>query len=172
MTEPVNLYNIYIGDFSSPASQEMMKIIDDAAANMGGSPWFHIKTAYYQINADHSIHYESDQASFISRTQLLQTARGIVMNDSFVAQSLLNLFNSGKLKVDEDAVYNIIFRGDFQYSGWLQTWCGYHHAFYLNDGRIIKYTVVGDSSTAPNGGECQEIVGNMNGPYFTVCACY
>ena len=148
-----------MGDFSSSASQEMMNLMDYAAANLGGSPWFQIKTAYYQINPNLSRTYESGNASFISRVQLLPTARGLSINDSFIIQSLMDLFNAQKIAVDETAVYNFIFRGDFQLSGWLSTWCGYHHAFYLSDGRIVKYTVIGDSSTAADGGACQAIVG-------------
>jgi hypothetical protein len=56
--------------------------------------------------------------------------------------------NAGALPVDENGIYNVIFRGEFTYSGWLSQWCGFHSVFATTDGHLLKYTVQGDPSTA------------------------
>ena len=51
-------------------------------------------------------------------------------------------------------VYTIMFRGDFSVTmggkKWLRDWCSYHGSFFAYPlGRLVKYAVVGDPSTAP-----------------------
>lgn len=159
MTGAVNLYNIYFGNFSSPSSNTTKYLMDYLAANIGGTDWFNIKTAYYQINSDGTQTFESNQAKFIKRVEVQKTVQNGTLSDTDVITTIISLFNSRALPVDENGIYNVIFRGDYHYPGFLTQWCGYHYAFYLSTGQLIKFLAVGDSSTAPNGqgASCQAI---------------
>lgn len=157
MTGTINLYNVYVGDFSSEDSQQTIALMDYIAANIGGSSWNNMMTTYYQINSDGSRTYMSNAAQFIMSVNILPTAQGIAFSEIEVIMALIGLFNDQTLPIDTDGVYCIILRGDISYDGWLSVWCGYHTAFYLNDGRIIKFAFVGDPSTAPDGAACEAI---------------
>ena len=162
MTAPVNLYNIYLGNFSDPISEEMKDLMDYVAENIGGTDWFKIKTAYYQINANGTKTYESDQANFIKRVEVQTDVQNGTLTDTAVIDLLISLFNSKELPVDANGIYNVIFRGDYNYNGWLLQWCGYHYGFYLSNGVAIKFTAVGDTGTlsdtaAPLAYKCQAI---------------
>ena len=59
-----------------------------------------------------------------------------------------------------------MFRGDFRVSVrgklWLRDWCSYHGTFFAYPlGRLVKYAVVGDPSTAPgqSGSVCTPVSG-------------
>ena len=54
---------------------------------------------------------------------------------------------------DPNGVYMVMFPGylnvSFQGKYWLRDWCSFHGAFVLGSGDTIKYSVVGDPSSAP-----------------------
>lgn len=161
MTGNVNLYNVFVGDFASGDSPETMAVIDALAANIGGSSWLNMMTSYYQVNGDNSRTYMSNSATHVASINIHVGEQGTNMNEPQLITELISLFNAGTLPVDTNGVYAVILRGDFTYDGWLSYWCGYHTAFYLNDGRIIKFLLVGDPSTAPNGnGAVCEAIGD------------
>ena len=72
----------------------------------------------------------------------------------------------GKVYNQNIDVYTIMFRGDFSVNVrgkvWLRDWCSYHGAFFAYPlGRLVKYAVVGDPSTAPgqSGSVCTPVSG-------------
>ena len=155
----MNLYNVYVGDFSSGDSPETVRVMDALAANIGGSSWLNMMTSYYQVNGDGSRTYMSNSATFVKSVNIHAGEQGGTMEEIQLITELIGLFNAGTLPVDTNGVYAVILRGDFSYNGWLSYWCGYHTAFYLNDGSIIKFFLVGDPSTAldGNGAVCEAI---------------
>jgi len=166
MTGPIRLYNIYLGDFRSNQSIETMNLMDYFAAHIGGSSWYNSTTLYYQMSPNGVKTYASSSVTFVKRVNALPTSKGLYFNETKVINLIIQLINSNLLPLDTNGIYSVIMRGDFVFEGWLNTWCGYHTAFYLRDGRIIKFVVIGDPSTAPgnNGYPCEALeVGTANG---------
>jgi len=159
MTGTVNAYNIYYGDISSSTKD----LVNYFAANLGNSSWYSTVTPYYQI--------VNGVKTFLSKSLVLKksvdvAATKTVLSGTDVINIILNLFNTEKVPVDSNGVYSLFFRGDitafFEFTTpsqyWLVDFCGYHGAFYLGDGRIIKFMVMGDPSYAGIAGEvCEEI---------------
>jgi hypothetical protein len=159
MTGTVNAYNIYYGDISSSTKD----LVNYFAANLGNSSWYSTVTPYYQI--------VNGVKTFLSKSLVLKksvdvAATKTVLSGTDVIYIILNLFETGKVPVDSNGVYSLFFRGDitafFEFTTpskyWLVDFCGYHGAFYLGDGRIIKFMVMGDPSYAGIAGEvCEEI---------------
>jgi len=155
MKGPINLYNIYYGDYHGQMTPTGTRtLIDYLAANIGNSSWYDTVTNYYQVNSDGSRTYASHKVNFSeSSVNISPAARGstVVLDDDMIVTSLINLFNSLKLPVDTSGIYAVMFRGDFTYSGWLSEWCGFHQNFALSDGRLMKYFVLGDLNYVPSG---------------------
>ena len=79
---------------------------------------------------------------------------------------LTNNFSSGLVFNQNFDVYTVMFRGDFSVTmggkKWLRDWCSYHGSFFAYPlGRLVKYAVVGDPSTAPgnSGSVCAPVSG-------------
>ena len=159
MTGTVNAYNIYYGDISSSTKD----LVNYFAANLGNSSWYSTLTPYYQI--------VNGVKTFVSKSLVLKksvdvAATKTVLNVNDVVLLVVDLFNTGKLAVDANGVYSLFFRGDLSVIWsvspgtvlyWLVDFCGYHGAFRLSNGLIIKFMVIGDPSYATNGHECEEI---------------
>jgi len=80
-----------------------------------------------------------------------------ILNEDIVRNIITSYIRINALTPDEDAVYAIIFRGDYTFiapddSTWLGTWCGYHCSYQHPSGAMLKFFVAGDPSTAPGGG--------------------
>jgi hypothetical protein len=144
MTGPLNLYNIYYGDFSGQSGATGTRtLIDYLAANIGNSSWYRSTTEYYQINADDSKTYASNIINFPQRSVNLYPAkRGAsnIITEEGVVNDIINLFNSQSLPIDKNGIYAVIFRGDLTFGDWLQDygWCGYHTTFALNTGQVVR----------------------------------
>ena len=158
LTGNVHLYNIFYGNFNGKTIPSTVSLVNYFAANVGNSSWYKtIPSSYYQENADNSTTYASNNVTLVKSiniyTRLSAAYRPVVLNESMIIASIVNAFNSGSLPVDTNAIYSVIFRGDFTFNApdgtsWLQDWCSYHSAILLSDGRIIKYTVMGDTNYA------------------------
>eukprot|EP01037_Dinobryon_pediforme_P029489 gene29489-33142_t len=64
--------------------------------------------------------------------------------------SIVSNINAGNLPIDPNGIYTVIFRGDFNYAGWMTFWCGYHDSFVHASGDKIRFIVIGDPSTNEN----------------------
>ena len=91
-----------------------------------------------------------------------------IADDTVIPTMIVSLFNLPQqpLPVDVNGIYNVFFRGDFIYNNWLKDpdsggWCGFHSNFALTDGRVLKYTVIGDPSSGPSESQayCEVIAG-------------
>lgn len=152
ITGTVNLYNIYYGNFVLPTYlQQTRNLIDYFSYNVGNSSWYKTLSTYYQVNADGSKTYASTSVVLKRSINIFPGAKRITITDSDIVTGILAQFNSASkpLPVDTNGIYVVIFRDDFDYDGWLQSWCGFHSSFALSDGRMINFIVVGEPSTAP-----------------------
>jgi hypothetical protein len=154
MTGQVSLYNIYYGNFSSSESTRMKYLVDFFAQNLGGSSWYNIMTAYYQV-INGVTTYASNDLRFGGSISIAVSSRKGSLSDSDVRAAISNAISGKTLPLDSNAVYTFIFRGDINFDGWVgfggqsPRWCGYHSTFnYNKTGVVIHYSVIGDSGTA------------------------
>ena len=170
MNGTVNLYNIYFGLFPRynflNASQQTQPLVDYFSSNIGSSSWYKTLTTYYQINNDGSKTYVSPSVKWKKSAVYQATTRArTIADDTVIPNMIVALINAQQLPVDLNGIYNVFFRGDFTYGSWLKSlpdgWCGFHSNFALTDGRILKYTAMGDPSTGPSDSQlyCEGIVG-------------
>mmetsp|Transcript_22915 Transcript_22915/g.32916 ORF Transcript_22915/g.32916 Transcript_22915/m.32916 type:complete len:384 (+) Transcript_22915:46-1197(+) len=159
MTGTVNAYNIYYGNISS-STKNLMNYF---AANLGNTSWYNTLTTYYQIVNGVKT---SVSKSLVYKNSVDVTATKTMLRGSDVINIILTLFNAGKFPVDSNGVYTLFFRGDisalYEYEtpalNWLVDFCGYHGAFRITNGPIIKFMVIGDPSYAgANGEQCEQI---------------
>lgn len=151
MTGDVNIYNIFVGDFSSGDGPTTMELMNNAAANIGSSSWYEIVTKYYQIEEDGSRTYCTNSVSFQGSYNFNPSQTGLQYSEAQLIGDLITQMNNKVIPVDTNGVYIFMLAGDTNYPGWLTQWCGYHTGFYLADGRVIKFGVVGNPSTALDG---------------------
>eukprot|EP01035_Chromulina_nebulosa_P028855 gene28855-38154_t len=143
ITGTVNLYNIYYGNFVLPNYlQQTRRLIDYFSSNVGNSSWYKTLSKYYQVNnVDGSKTYASTSVVLKKSINVFPGAKRITITDSDIVNTILSQFNSASkpLPVDTNGIYVVIFRGDFNYDGWLRSWCGFHSSFALSDGRMINF---------------------------------
>ena len=158
LTGTINLYNIFYGSFASATGASTRALVDYFSSHVGNSSWLRSVAKYYQVNADNSLTYASGNATLYHKSVnpnsgLTATKNPVIIDHELeFIQLIINAFNNAVFPIDTNGIYAIIFRGDFLATfsgGWLTNWCGYHNSFYLSDGRIIKYMVMGDPNTAP-----------------------
>eukprot|EP00597_Dinobryon_sp_UTEXLB2267_P000413 CAMPEP_0170076644 /NCGR_PEP_ID=MMETSP0019_2-20121128/13612_1 /TAXON_ID=98059 /ORGANISM="Dinobryon sp., Strain UTEXLB2267" /LENGTH=535 /DNA_ID=CAMNT_0010288481 /DNA_START=218 /DNA_END=1825 /DNA_ORIENTATION=+ len=174
MTGNVNLYNIYFGDFSNPVQKNTTTLVDYFAANLKSSSLFNILNSYYYqpiVNGTKTF-VTTSTINFVKSVTYQPTAKGLVVTTSTIRTMLQDLFNTAVLVPDVNAIYMVIFRGDFSYSinlgnppqpsSWNTNWCGYHTGFYLTGGSraYYKFAVMGDTSTAPYPENCAAFADN------------
>mmetsp|Transcript_15407 Transcript_15407/g.21079 ORF Transcript_15407/g.21079 Transcript_15407/m.21079 type:complete len:347 (-) Transcript_15407:111-1151(-) len=164
MLGTVKLYNLFMGDFNSPISNTTRYLMNYLAANIGGSDKYSVVTAFFQIDPITKIKtYMSNSVQF-KGSMNIPTFKTI-LTDTDIVMTLIAQFNARTIALDSNAVYAFIIRGDISIhtngGSFLSDWCGYHSAFYLTNGMIIKYMVIGDPSTALyNGPTCEYLIYN------------
>lgn len=165
MTGTIKIYNIYYGDFTTPNQKNTSALIDYFAANLGSSQLFQIMNSYYNqpvVNGAKTF-VTASTITFAKSVFYEPTARGLTITVTSIKTMMEYLFNTNVLIPDSNAIYMIMFRGDFSFAtkpnyAWGQQWCGYHTGFYLGSSRLFyKYAVMGDTSTAAVPGNCAEI---------------
>ena len=142
-----------------------MELMNYFAANIGNTSWFDILQSYFEIDFYGNQISIDAQTSFGGNISLLPSAQKLTLTDLDFVKLILSLQNDPVfVSTDTTCVYTIMFRGDFNVSvngkSWLTDWCSYHGAFAYNGG-IVKYSVVGDPSTAPgtSGEVCEPVRG-------------
>mmetsp|Transcript_19092 Transcript_19092/g.27315 ORF Transcript_19092/g.27315 Transcript_19092/m.27315 type:complete len:1041 (+) Transcript_19092:35-3157(+) len=149
-TQPLVLYNIYYGDFQSTVPlRKTRQLMDYFSTYLGKTDWYKALYSYYQI-VNGVKTYISQPAVFGRSTTYLPTARAIEVTEYQLQQSIIDSINLNRIPYDPNALYTVMFRGDFKTSGWLTNWCGYHAYFNLAPGQPVAYAVIGDPSTSPD----------------------
>lgn len=160
MTGPVNLYNIYWGDFKDPtATVGTMPLIDSLASKIGVSFWYFTVSSYYQIDpATNNKTYASRTVNFpLKSINIDPTLSSKELTESAITNQLVSLINIGRLPADSAGIYMFIFNGNFtmkisQSASWLLDWCSYTNTIFIGDpsNRIpLRYAVMGDPSRGP-----------------------
>ena len=163
-TYQVDLIHVYFGGFSN----DTVTLLDYFASTIGNSPWYNVLTSFYEFDADGYQNFVTNVTNYdpTSTAMLYPAPSNGVLTDEDIQLALFEAIQNNTLTGDSNAVYTVMFRGDYNvsYQGkyWLKDWCSYHGTFALPSGDWIKYAVIGDPSTvAPgqNGAVCEAIYG-------------
>lgn len=166
MLGTVKLFNIYVGDFtSSPLQRKTVSVVDHFSAYFGQSDVYNVMSSYYQvINGTKT--YVTAALQYVKSYNAMPSAKGIFMDQGIVVAIILDAIKSNSVPLDINGIYAVIFRGDFQFSGFLSVWCGYHGTLPLvttnGESFRINYFAIGDPETAldGNGIYCEQILNN------------
>ena len=146
MVDKVNLYNIYYGEFSNFT----MNSIDYFSTYVGSSNWFAVlKSFYYQQQQGGAKEYISKNATFARRAVYQPNVKALSIGDADIVNAVLSNLQNNHLPIDANGIYNVFFRGDFNYSGWNVNWCSAHMLLQNVSGLNLKVSIVGDPDTAP-----------------------
>lgn len=147
MTGTVNLYHVYFGKFDSKKSDHMKNLMDYFGKRFSTLSWFGVLSEYYQIDNKGIKTFAANSTRFVRSALYKSTSKEIKVNDYDMIDSIQWLINNRQLPADPNGIYVVMFRGDFEYDGWLDYWCAKHDYFPFND-MTLKYAVVGDPSTS------------------------
>lgn len=135
MTDGVNVYNIYYGDFSSPASRVTISLLDYFVSNIGSTSWYQIVSRYYDNNYvtnnnniynAYNTEYASSYISLKMSSNVAQSATGEI-KERDIFDSIKLFLQTNNLQPDENAIYAVMFNGGLHFtapdqSTWLGDW--------------------------------------------------
>lgn len=144
-----NVYYIWYGNWSGNTA---MTILPSFASSIGGSPYFHINTTYY----DGSNNHVTNVVNYAGSTND-NYSQGTALSDAAV-QAIVAAQNP----TDTNGVYFVLTSADVnETSGFCTQYCGWHTHATIN-GRDIKYSFVGNPDRCPSACEWQTTSPNGN----------
>ena len=156
---PIPLSNVFIGKFSTST----ISLMNYFADNIGNTSWFDILHSYYDFNFYGQQNFVYTQTTVKQYISLIPPSQQLT--DLDIQTLLYNAFNSNLLVRDTTSVYTVMFPGYYNVTvngtSWLKDWCSYHGSFAFGETQILKYSVVGDPSSAPgtSGQVCEPVTG-------------
>ncbi len=153
MTGTVNIYYIWYGNWSGNSAGT---ILTNLGNNIGGSPYEHINSTYYNGSGTHvtgAVHYAGSTTDNYSQ--------GKTLSDAQIETIVSSAISSGRLPKDTNGIYFVLTSQDVnESSGFCTQYCGWHTHGTIS-GSDIKYSFVGNparclsscaaQSTSPNG---------------------
>ena len=156
---PIPICNVFIGKFS-PSTINLMNYF---AENIGNTSWFDILHSYYDFDYYGQQIFVYNQTIFKQSVSLSPPSQHLT--DLDIQTLLYNAITYNLLDQDMNSVYSVMFPGYFNVTvngkSWLKDWCSYHGSFAFGETQILKYSVVGDPSSAPgtSGQVCEPVTG-------------
>jgi len=154
MLRTVNVYYIWYGSWSGNTATT---ILTNFISNLGGSPYEHINTTYYDGSSRHvagAIHYAGAVNDSYSQ--------GTTLSDAGVQAVVANAISSGALPNDTNGLYFVLTSADVnESSGFCTQYCGWHNHATLS-GSDIKYAFVGNPDRCPTACAAQTVGPNGN----------
>lgn len=134
----IQMFYIFYGNWSAAGST----VLRDLASSIGGTPWMNIVTTYYDTvgpaSADIAFGGSAGDAYSFGRA----------LTDANVWSVVSSALTSGRLPVTDNAVYFVLTAPDVtETSGFCSAYCGWHDVQTFG-ATTIKYSFVGDASTA------------------------
>jgi hypothetical protein len=150
----VDAYVIWYGNWSGNTAPT---IVGNFLNAIGGSPYFHINTTYYNGSGVHI----SGAVSYGGSTTD-NYSRGTALSDADIAAIVSDAISSGRLPQDANGVYFVLTSADVTAtSGFCTQYCGWHTHASIS-GSDIKYAFVGNPDRCPSGCEAQTTGPNGN----------
>jgi hypothetical protein len=154
MLGTVNVYYIWYGNWSGNSATS---ILADLADSIGGSPYFHINTTYYDGGANHVTGLVQNRMSASDNYSL-----GTTLSDANIQTIVANAIGRGALPYDSNGAYFVLTSQDVaESSGFCTKYCGWH-TYGTISGTNIKYAFVGNADRCPTACEAQTTSPNGN----------
>jgi len=151
MTNPVKVYLVYYGSWTTTQAQQAITIINTFVTNLGTSQWWNIQTSYYQPNPSTGARaYVQNGVTLggYAVTGLDSANGGASLTDAQVSYIISNQIASGKLPYNSDSVYIMISSSEVYETGFCSADCGWHSAAAVRGtSNVMKYGWVGDATT-------------------------
>jgi hypothetical protein len=151
MTNPVKVYLVYYGSWTTTQAQQAISIINTFVTNLGTSQWWNIQTTYYQPNPSTGARtYIKNGVTLggYAVTGLDSANGGASLTDAQVSYIISAQISSGKLPYSADAVYLMISSPEVYQTGFCTADCGWHSAAAVKGtSNVMKYGWVGDATT-------------------------
>jgi len=153
MTGTVDIYFIWYGNWGSNTAKT---ILPDFMSHIGGSPYEHINTTYYNSANTHVSGNISYKSSYSTSAYL-----GTSLSDAQILQVVSDALTGNHLPYDGNAIYFVLTSKEVNASsGFCTQYCGWHDSGSTSKGKV-RYAFVGnpdrcitscaDQSTGPNG---------------------
>lgn len=140
MAGTINVYYIWYGNWSTLAGTKAKTVLENLAANIGGSPYFNINTTYYDgsgSSVSNLVHYAGSADDSYSQ--------GSNLSDAAVSKVVTLTMLQGRLPIDSNGVYFVLTSTDVsETSGFCTQYCGWH-GYATMSGTNIKYAFVGNA---------------------------
>jgi hypothetical protein len=153
---------VYIVWYGSWTAKDK-KIIDYYFAHLGGSTQNKINTTYSEGNNEHvtnTVHH-SAKNDYQDNYSLGKNLSGDVQIQQIVA----NAISGGHLPASTTGIYFVLTYKDVTLPGFCSQFCGYHSpSTSIFNGKVIKYSMVGDPDQCPQGCETSTILGDPSSP--------
>ena len=142
MVNPITIYPIWYGNFSSGTASSTKDILTHFMSNIGGSPYYNITTTY----TNGSGAKVKNQVTLSTKSVVDNYSLGTNLTDANIATLVNNAINGGTFPRDPDGFYLVLTAGDVgESSGFLTNYCGWH-TYTSNNAVAIKYSFVGDAT--------------------------
>jgi hypothetical protein len=142
------VHYIWYGNWSGNTATA---ILEDFAANIGGSPYFNINTTYTDGSGDRVENFVNYIGSAFD-----SYSRGTALSDAAVEAIV-----ASQNPTDTNGVYFVLTSADVsETSGFCKRYCGWHTSANIN-GRDIKYAFIGNPDRCPSA--CEEQTTSPNG---------
>ncbi|HEX8950735.1 MAG TPA: hypothetical protein VF945_02770 [Polyangia bacterium] len=154
MLGTVNIYYIWYGNWSGNSATT---ILTSFGSNIGGSPYEHINSTYYNGSGQHvtgAVHYAGSTTDNYSQ--------GKSLSDAQVETVVSSAISGGRLPKDTNAIYFVLTSSDVTASsGFCTQYCGWHTHGTIA-GSDIKYSFVGNPDRCPTSCAAQTTSPNGN----------
>lgn len=154
MLSTTKMYYIWYGNWSGNTATT---ILQDFAANIGGSPYYNINTTYYDGSNNHVLNAVVFGGSVVD-----SYSHGTSLSDSAIQAIVSSEISSGALPKDTSGVYFVLTSADVTASsGFCTQYCGWHTHGTIS-GSDIKYSFVGNPDRCPSSCAAQTVGPNGN----------
>lgn len=164
LTDDVNLYMIYYGNWSTPqvfllslahTFPTQIDLVNEFANGLGSSSWYASTKEYYYLAEGSSKKVYVNGALKVGKTIIDEGSLGDSLSGSNLADLIQTNVDNGKLPEDENGIYFIMtgnnidesIRPDLGAASFCSDYCGYHISTKLSSGKQIQYGFVGNPIT-------------------------
>jgi hypothetical protein len=153
ITGTADFYYIWYGNWGSNSAKT---ILTDLASHLGGSPYEHINTTYYNGSGTHVSGAISYKSSYSTSAYL-----GNSLSDAQILQVVNDALNGNHLPYDANGLYFVLTSSEVTASsGFCTQYCGWHTSGSSSKGKV-RYSVVGNPDRCPS--SCEDQTTSPNG---------
>jgi hypothetical protein len=154
MTGTVGIYYIWYGNWGSNSAKT---ILTNFISSLGGSPYEHINTTYYNSAGTHVSGNLSYQGSYSTSAYL-----GTSLSDAQILKVVSDALSGGHLPYSGNAIYFVLTSKEVTASsGFCTQYCGWHDSGSTSKGKV-RYAFVGNPDRCPTSCAAQTTGPNGN----------